>query len=74
VHKKGIGRELSEKLFEIALQRNIHTIIAFIGGGSENVASINLHTKLGFELVGNIRDAGFKFERWVDVSIMQKVL
>lgn len=71
---KGVGRALAEKLIEIASQRKIHSILAVVGGGAENVASTSLHSKLGFELVGHIRDAGFKFDRWVDVSILQKFL
>lgn len=43
-------------------------------GDSRNVASIALHRRLGFEHVGVIRDAGWKFSRWLDVVFMQKTL
>ena len=48
-------------------------IIAVIGD-SDNMASINLHKKLGFRKVGTMRDVGFKFGRWLDVVLMQKTL
>jgi L-amino acid N-acyltransferase YncA len=40
-------------------------------GDSGNAASIALHKRLGFEHVGLLRDTGFKFNRWVDVVMMQ---
>jgi phosphinothricin acetyltransferase len=48
-------------------------IIAVIGD-SDNLASIGLHRSLGFEHTGLIRNAGWKFDRWLDVVMMQKQL
>ena len=43
-------------------------------GGSDNLGSIALHEKLGFELAGTLRDVGYKFERWLDTPILQRAL
>jgi phosphinothricin acetyltransferase len=39
-----------------------------------NAASIALHRSLGFEHSGTIRDAGFKFGRWLDLDLWQRTL
>jgi phosphinothricin acetyltransferase len=48
-------------------------MIAVIGD-SENLASIGLHRKLGFRVVGTLEAVGFKFGRWVDSVLMQRPL
>ncbi len=37
-------------------------------------ASIALHRAQGFEMVGTEREVGRKFGRWLDVSVMQRLL
>ena len=37
-------------------------------------ASIGLHESLGFEVVGNEREVGRKFGRWLDVTVMELLL
>lgn len=39
-----------------------------------NEASVRLHARFGFELIGVQREVGYKFERWLDVTWMQKML
>ncbi|NOL49987.1 GNAT family N-acetyltransferase [Pelistega europaea] len=68
---KGIGTLLLTELIRLAEQGPWHLIIAVIGD-SENHASINLHQKLGFEMVGVEPGTGFKFGRWIDTVIMYK--
>jgi phosphinothricin acetyltransferase len=41
---------------------------------TERTASIGLHEKLGFKMVGVLPAAGFKFRRWIDVVLMQRAL
>jgi phosphinothricin acetyltransferase len=41
---------------------------------AENEASISLHEKMGFKPCGNIQHAGFKFGRWLDLVLYQKIL
>lgn len=43
-------------------------------GDSANSASIGLHRRLGFMIVGTIQSAGYKFVRWVDSVLMQRAL
>ena len=71
-HGEGIGAALMRSLVEAGAANGFHTIIAGIAG--ENPASVRLHERLGFEEVGTEREVGYKFERWVDVTWMQKML
>ena len=52
---------------------DIREMLAVIGD-SANTGSIAVHRTFGFEPVGTIRSAGWKFERWLDVVLMQKSL
>ena len=54
-------------------ERGLRQIVAVIGD-SANAASIELHRRLGFVMVGTIRSAGYKFGRWVDSVLMQRAL
>lgn len=68
----GVGRALLEELMTLANQHGFHAVIARIGGGNE--ASIRLHLACGFEMVGVEREVGRKFHRWLDVSVLQRLL
>ena len=68
----GVGRALLEELLVLAGQHGFHTVIARIGGGNE--ASIALHRSCGFQMVGVEREVGRKFNRWLDVSVLQRLL
>ena len=41
---------------------------------AENAASIKLHEKLGFRVVGRFSEVGIKFGRWLDLTFMQLIL
>jgi phosphinothricin acetyltransferase len=43
-------------------------------GDSDNIGSIGMHASLGFTRAGVMRAVGWKFDRWLDVVIMQKTL
>lgn len=68
----GVGRLLLDELVKLATQRGFHSMIARIVGGHE--ASIALHRNAGFEIVGTEREVGRKFNRWLDVVLMQRML
>jgi len=76
VHKdhrgRGIGVALMERLLAEAEAREVHVVIG--GIDAANATSIALHEKLGFTHAGTIRQAGFKFGRWLDLAFYQKVL
>jgi L-amino acid N-acyltransferase len=66
---QGVGTLLLADLVRRAGEIGYHSIIALISGGND--ASVALHLRQGFQPVGTIREAGFKFGRWVDVSLLQ---
>ncbi|MFD2238690.1 GNAT family N-acetyltransferase [Aureimonas populi] len=70
---RGIGTALLERLVELCEEAGFRQMIAVIGG-SEHKASIRLHEKLGFRLIGVFEGSGFKFGRWLDTVLMQKSL
>lgn len=76
VHKnhrgKGLGRLLMQHLIERAKEQEYHVLIG--GIDMENSGSIALHESLGFVHAGTIRQAGFKFGRWLDLGFYQLVL
>ena len=69
---QGIAKQLLEPLIEAARARGLHVIIAAIDATNE--ASIRLHTRFCFEQVGHFKQVGFKFNRWLDVVYMQRLL
>ena len=69
---QGIGRLLLEPLIEAARARGLHAILAVID--AENEPSIRLHARFGFERVGLFKQVGFKFNRWLDVAYMERLL
>ncbi len=69
---QNFGSQMMEELIDSAKAKNIRVILSKIEAGSS--ASINIHKKFGFEVVGTMNKVGFKFDRWLDVTIMQKIL
>lgn len=67
--KKGLGRRLLTHLIERAKRDDFHTLLGLID--ASNTASVHLHKSLGFTHSGTIKEAGYKFERWLDVVIYQ---
>jgi phosphinothricin acetyltransferase len=69
----GTGRLLLAELLAQCEARGARQVLAVIGD-SANAGSIGVHRACGFEDVGVFRSAGWKFERWVDVVLMQRTL
>lgn len=69
----GVGQTLLDELILRCRSRGYKQLLAVIGD-SNNHGSINLHQKCGFTLTGVMKDVGYKFERFVDVVIMQLTL
>lgn len=67
---KGWGRLLLSELMACAQRAGLRKLIAVIGD-SNNIASIGLHRALGFNQSGVLSDCGWKFERWLDVVLME---
>jgi phosphinothricin acetyltransferase len=69
---QGVGRAVLDELIQLATQHGFHSVIARIGG--DNQASIALHQACGFTMIGVEREVGRKFNRWMDVSVLQRLL
>ena len=68
----GIGKKLIARLIEIANENKIHVIIANID--ASNSTSIKLHENFGFKICGSIQQVAYKFDRWLDLTVMQLIL
>ncbi|MEO5844521.1 MAG: N-acetyltransferase family protein [Caldimonas sp.] len=70
---RGFGRLLLAELLARCEAAGARQMLAVIGD-SQNASSIGVHLALGFAHTGTIRAAGWKFERWLDVVVMQRHL
>jgi L-amino acid N-acyltransferase YncA len=68
----GVGRQLLEALVDTARSHGFHAMMARIVADHE--ASIALHAACGFSVVGREREVGRKFGRWLDVTVMERLL
>lgn len=69
---RGVGRGLLKAIVQQAQEKGYHTVVGAID--TANKASITLHENAGFKLCGTVREAGFKFGRWLDFSLYQLIL
>jgi phosphinothricin acetyltransferase len=72
-HRRGIGLALLNELIAQCAARGYRQMIAVIGD-SANVASIGVHARAGFDMIGTHPNVGFKFGRWLDTVMMQRAL
>ena len=68
-HRRGIGRRLIGELQSRARALGHHALIGICC--SETGASIALLEACGFRRVGQLREVGRKFGRWLDIVILQ---
>jgi len=67
----GIGSMLYSELLKLLKAKNYH---AAIGGISlPNESSIAIHEKFGFEKIGQFKEVGFKFNKWIDVGYWELI-
>lgn len=71
---KGIGRLLLSRLVGECESLGFRQIVAVIGDGRADSASVILHEKLGFRHAGRIEGSGFKHGRWLGTVLMQLAL
>jgi L-amino acid N-acyltransferase YncA len=69
---RGIGRRLLDAVVTEAARHDVHVLVA--GIDATNSGSIALHRAAGFEHCGTVRQAGFKFGRWLDLEFWQLIL
>ena len=68
----GVGHRVLAELVRLAQQYGYHSVIGRIVGGHD--ASISMHRRCGFEIVGTEREVGRKLGRWLDVVVIQCML
>ena len=68
---RGVGGLLLGNLVALADEHGFHAIFARIADAG--AASVTLHAKHDFELIGVEREVGRKFGRWLDVTLMQRL-
>jgi L-amino acid N-acyltransferase YncA len=76
LHPDALGRGLGQPLYRALLDelrnQKLHSAMASIA--LPNPASVKLHQALGFSKIGQAREIGRKFDRWVDVGYWQLML
>jgi L-amino acid N-acyltransferase YncA len=70
--RRGIGQLLLDAIVEEARRVGAHTLIARIEASNEG--SIEIHRRAGYELTGREREVGRKFDRWLDVVVMTRLV
>tara|TARA_B100000674_G_scaffold490034_1_gene505087 strand:+ start:2801 stop:3457 length:657 start_codon:yes stop_codon:yes gene_type:complete len=70
---QGVGSLLMVALIERCEAGPWRQMVAAIGD-SANKASITLHQRHGFEMIGTFKKVGYKFDRWLDSVLMQRPL
>ena len=70
---QGIGRLLLAELLARCEAAGARQMLAVIGD-SANAGSIGVHAALGFAHSGVLKASGWKFDRWLDVVLMQRAL
>lgn len=69
---KGAGVALMQAVEAHAASAGAHLMMAGVSG--ENTPARAFHAKIGYAEVAIIREAGFKFGRYMDLVLMQKFL
>lgn len=70
--RQGIARQLMTRIIDEAIKADKHVLIG--GIDAENETSVRFHREFGFEDAGTIKEAGYKFNRWLDLKFMQLTL
>lgn len=71
-HRAGIGRAIVTDLVQRGCALQHHTLVG--GCCSETASAIALLEALGFTRVAHFREVGYKFDRWLDVVFLQRLL
>jgi len=71
-HGAGVGSRLIETLVERSRAIGLHVLVAAVD--ADNDASIRFHQRLGFEEVARMPEVGRKFDRWLTLVLLQRVI
>ena len=69
---RGVGSELMRMLIQRAVAQGKHVMIG--GVDAENEASLRFHERLGFVPAARLHQVGFKFNRWLDLVFVERIL
>lgn len=72
IHGKGLGRALLTAVEDHARDQGAHQMIAGVSG--ENAEGRAFHERMGYRHIATVPEAGFKFGRFMDLVLMQKIL
>lgn len=68
----GVGPRLVDALVERARQAGHHALVAQIV--ADNRSSLKMAERAGFERVGTLKEVGYKFQQWLDVALVERIL
>jgi L-amino acid N-acyltransferase YncA len=69
---RGFGKHLLTSIIDEAKRNQVHVLIG--GIDADNKLSIELHEAAGFKIAGHLHQVAFKFDRWLDLVFMEKIL
>jgi len=72
IQRHGVGKALMARLLEDAKIKGFQSI--FAGVSSSNHRAVKFHASLGFKAVTELPKVGYKFDKWLDLILMQKFL
>ena len=72
VQARGIGRALMQQLCAHAKAEGIKSLLA--GVSADNPGGVAFHESIGFSSIARLPQVGHKFDRWIDLILLQKML
>ena len=71
VQGRGIGRGLMQRLFNHAQAEEVKSLWAGVSG--DNPGGVAFHESIGFSKIARLPQVGHKFDRWIDLILLQKI-
>ena len=68
---RGVGRALLSAVVDRVRDLGLRHVVGVISDSATSDASIALHERLGFVRAGTWHQVGWKFDRWIDVHLLQ---
>ena len=72
IQGRGIGRGLMHRLIYHAQAEGVKSLWAGVSG--DNPGGVAFHESVGFSKIARLPQVGHKFDRWIDLILLQKVL